>query len=237
MKKLAKCKKFYLSTIIVPFLTAGLMFNTTPAISSGYVNYVTDSIEVPLRSNPGYKFKIIRMVKSGSKVTIQEVNDKGWAKLIYRHRGRDFVGWMPTSMLQTTPISATLLKKQTEKTSRIEKSLNQLKQEKETLQARLTIATEELNTVKQQNFELEKELQNIKKISGRSLEISEENNQLSQQINQLKSDSIIMKEQLSQASDVVQRQWFLTGGGVLLLGLILGRLFRMPAKKNKWDSL
>ncbi|HBQ44993.1 MAG TPA: TIGR04211 family SH3 domain-containing protein [Thiomicrospira sp.] len=213
------------------------MFNTTPAISSGYVNYVTDSIEVPLRSNPGYKFKIIRMVKSGSKVTIQEVNDKGWAKLTYRNKGRDFVGWMPTSMLQATPISATLLKKQTEKTSRIEKSLNQLKQEKETLQARLTIATEELNTVKQQNFELEKELQNIKKISGRSLEISEENNQLSQQINQLKSDNIIMKEQLSQASDVVQRQWFLTGGGVLLLGLILGRLFRMPAKKNKWDSL
>lgn len=237
MKKLAKCKKLYLSTIIVPFLSAGLLFNTTPAISSGYVNYVTDSIEIPLRGNPGYKYRILRMVKSGSKVTIQEVNDKGWAKLTYRNRGRDFVGWMPTSMLQTTPISATLLKKQTEKTSRIEKSFNQLKQEKETLQARFTTATEELSTVKQQNFELEKELQSIKKISGRSLEISEENSQLSLQINQLKSDSIIMKEQLSQASDLVQRQWFLTGGGVLLLGLILGRLFRMPAKKNKWGSL
>jgi len=53
----------------------------------------------------------------------------------------------------------------------------------------------------------------------------------------LEAKNNLLQEQLNQAADVVQRQWFLTGGGVLLLGILLGIFLRVPRKKKGWDSL
>ncbi len=240
MKKLTKCKNFCTSALIFSAISSGLLFSSTAYSASSntaYTNYVTDSIEIPLRSKPGYKYKIVRMLRTGSSVSIQEVNSKGWAKLIYKYKGRNIEGWMPTSVLQNTPIYKVQFAQQVKKTSRLEKKLNQLKQEQKTLNERFNEASTELKKVKTDNFETEKKLDELTLISGNSIKLDEQNKELSMQVNKLETDNSIMKEQLSQAGDVVQRQWFLTGGGVLLLGLLLGRLFRIPTKKSKWGTL
>ncbi|WP_019895917.1 TIGR04211 family SH3 domain-containing protein [Hydrogenovibrio halophilus] len=203
----------------------------------GYTHYVTDSIDIPFRSNAGYKYKIKRMLPSGSRVKVLEIQDDGWARLLYNHRGTEIEGWMPSSLIQSQPIASIRLEEQEKRLSKLEKERNQLKVEKSTLNERFESTQAELKKVKKENFQLNKQLEEIESISGDAIKLNEENQQLAQEVASLRNDNAIMKEQIDQSGDVIQRQWFLTGAGVLLLGLLLGRFFRLPSRKNRWNTL
>ncbi|KUJ72896.1 TIGR04211 family SH3 domain-containing protein [Thiomicrospira sp. WB1] len=235
MPKLSKCKPFSLALSLTFIL--GWMPSANAEPSDGYTHYVTDSIDIPFRTNPGYKYKIKRMLPSGTRVKVLEIQDDGWARLLYNHKGTEIEGWMPSSVIQSQPIAAIRLKNQEKRLSNLEKELNQLKVEKDTLNERLEASQSELKAVKKENFQLNKQLEEIKSISGDAIKLNEENQQLAQEVEALRNDNAIMKEQIDQSDDVIQRQWFLTGAGVLLLGLLLGRFFRLPSRKNRWDTL
>ncbi len=235
MKKLIISKITLLAVLNITIVSLSSFSYT---VQASYTNYVTDSLKLPIRTNPGFKYKIIKTIESGSKVTILKVNDKNWAKVSYldKKKNKTYEGWMPTVILQNTPIAKVRLKYQISKTSKVEKKYNQLKIELQALNNRLTETNVELKETKARNFSLSKNLTKIKAISGKSIILSEKNAEYAEKIKELNSEKIIMKERVSEAEDIVQRQWFLTGGGVLLLGLLLGRFFRIPAKKNRWDT-
>ncbi len=236
MKKLVKSNHSILPLLTISALLTTLAPSVQAESEAGYTNYVTDSIEIPFRSQPGYKYKILRMLRSGSKVTVVDVNEDGWAKLLYNHRGEDIEGWMPSILLQAQPIAREKVADLEKKVAYVEKQLNQIKLEKQTLQSRFDETDEALKSAKKINYELEKQLEEIKKLSGNAIQLNEDNRQMAQQIQKLENENTILSEQIDQSEDVVKRQWFLTGGGVLLLGLIIGRLFRMPGRR-KWNTL
>ena len=237
MKKLNRFKQPLLIALLATILAAPISSVVNAAPQAGYTHYVTDELEVPFRRGPGYNYKIIRMLKSGSSVKILEVNEKKWARVSYRYKGEDIEGWMPSSLLQNQPIAKVKLANQIKKTARVKKKLNQVVSEKDTLNKRFIEASTELKSVKAENFKLQKELEEIKRISRKSIQLNEENEVIKQEIEKLKSENAIMREQIDQSEEANNRQWFLNGAGVLLVGLILGRLFRMPGKRKKWDTL
>lgn len=233
-------KKLTISSLLLigsSLISLTLLSTASFSAPSAYTNYVTDSNKIPMRKAPGYKYRIKRMLKPGSKVTITKVNDEGWANVIYRYKGRNITGWMPSISLQNTPVAKVKLKLQIAKTADVEKKYNQLKVEIAALDDRYIESSSELKKIKAENFQLEGELSELKAISGKSIQINQKNEAFISKIKVLESENIIMKERISQAEDIVQRQWFLTGGGVLLLGLLLGRFFRLPNKKKRWDTL
>ncbi|WP_237260382.1 TIGR04211 family SH3 domain-containing protein [Thiomicrospira sp. S5] len=207
MQKSANSNSKMRPLLIAAGLSAALLYTggAQAELQTGYTHYVTDSVEIPLRSQPGYKYKILRMVRSGAAVTILEVNEDGWAKLLYKHNGKETEGWMPSIVLQSQPIAKMQLQEKEKKIARIEKQLNQLNLEKETLQNRFSDTDNELKEVKQQNFELNKQLEEIEAISGQSIKLNEENQRMVQEIERLNNENAIMKEQIDQAEDVVQR--------------------------------
>lgn len=210
---------------------------TAQAETTGFKNYVTDSIEIPFRSGPSYKHKISRMIRSGTPVTILEVNDEQWARMEYSdNRGRKFEGWMPSSLLQNQPVAKVQLEKELQKSAQLEQTKIQLTEEIDTLKSRLETTQNSLNTVNKEMFEIKQEYKRLKEVSGDSVAIGDENLILKQQVQDLTSQNTLYKKQISQAEDVVERQWFLTGGGVLLLGIILGLIFRTPSRKKTWSS-
>lgn len=204
---------------------------------AGYTHYVTDALEVPFRRGPGFNYRIILMLKSGSQVKVLEVNDDKWARASYVYKGKTYEGWMPSYLLQNQPIAQVRLDEQVAKTARVEKKLNQTVSEKETLQKRFDETSSELKTIQEQYFKLQKDFEEIKSVSGKSIQLNKENQVISQELEKLKSENAIMREQIDQSEDSIQRQWFLNGAGVLLVGLLLGRFFRIPNKRKKWDSL
>ncbi|MBO1926253.1 TIGR04211 family SH3 domain-containing protein [Thiomicrorhabdus sp. 6S2-11] len=218
-------------------LFAGHASTAAAATTVGYTNYVTDSIDVPVRRGAGYKFKISQMLKSGTPVKILEVDKEGWVQIEYSRGSKTSRGWMPSSMLQNQPVAKERLKEQMEKTNQVEEKYNALKLELNTLKERFDTASTELSAIKQDKFETTQELDRLKAISSNAVALDEENKAMKLRLNETESQNAIMREQIDQAEDTVKRQWFLTGGGVLLLGLLLGRFFRMPTKKKRWGEL
>jgi SH3 domain protein len=237
-----KCSSFkrpqgVLSALALSLLSFALLASPglVNANESRYKNFVTDSVDVPVRRGADYKFKISHMLKSGTPVTILTVDSAGWANVEFVRSGKTYNGWMPTSVLQNEPVAKERLNAQIAKTTATEQKLVALQQELDLLKTRFDTTEIELTAIKQENFELNQELTRLKSISSNALELDEENQTMKQQLSVLETQNAIMKEQIDASNDSIQRQWFLTGGGVLLLGLLLGRFFRLPNKRKKWD--
>ncbi len=241
MQKLKTCKTTRTTPITGFILAASIGFATAvapvSAAEKGYTNYISDSLEVPLRRGAGYKYKISRMLKSGEAVKILEVADSGWARVQYVKGSKTYTGWLPSIVLQNQPVAKDRLAVQIAKTSEVEEKYNALQTELSTLKTRFDETDSELAEIKQEKFEISKELERLKSISSNAVQLDEQNQEMKLRLTQLENQNAIMKEQIDQSDDSIKRQWFLTGGGVLLLGLLLGRFFRPPGKRKKWGEL
>ena len=238
MKKFHNFKHKTLSLALITGLSGALL--VTPSVQAapaGYTNYVTDSVDVPVRRGAGYKYKIQNMLKSGTPVKILKVDQDGWANIEYTRGGKTRTGWMPTSVLQNQPIAAERLQTQIDKTNQVEEQYLAIKQELDTINERFKTASDELATFKQDKYELTQELNHLKEVSSNAVALDEQNQKMSARLNELENQNAIMREQIDQSEDVIKRQWFLTGAGVLLLGLIVGRFFRPSSKKRRWGEL
>lgn len=236
MKKLANSNALLCMALSATLV--GFSGNVSAEDVSGVKHYVTDSIQIPFRSGPSYKHKIDRMIRSGTPVTILEVNDEQWARVEYTDgRGRTYEGWMPSSLLQNQPVAKVQLQQEMEKSAALEKTKIRLTEEIDTLKNRLETTQTSLNAVNKETFELKQDYKRLKETSGNAVSIGEENESLKQQVLELSNQNALYKEQIQQAEDVVERQWFLTGGGVLLVGILLGLFFRAPKRKKSWDTL
>ncbi|GAB6069576.1 hypothetical protein JCM30760_06730 [Thiomicrorhabdus hydrogeniphila] len=229
--------KSALSLAIIAAIGFSAPISSANAAEKGYTNYISDSLKVPMRRGAGYKYKISRMLKSGEAVKILEVDKDGWAQVQYKKSGKTYLGWLPSVVLQSQPVAIDRLAAQIKKTTDVEEKYHGLQQELDTLKTRYTETDSELSTTKQEKFELSKELERLKAISTNAVELDQQNQDMKARLSQLENQNAIMKEQIDEAGDSVKRQWFLTGGGVLLLGLILGRFFRAPSKRKKWGEL
>lgn len=237
MKKLTSFKYLTLAIASFALLTFSSISTANRAVV-GYTHYVTDDIKVPLRSQPTYKHRITRMVDTGAAVKVLEINPEGWARLEYiASNGRKHIGWMPSILLQSQPVARYLLKDELEKSTSLELQRTQLTEEIATLNERLNTTQDELSSISKEAFELNKNYTLLKEVSGNAVNIGLQNDAMNQQVSELQSQNRLYKKQLDQAEDVVERQWFLTGGGVLLLGIIVGLLLRKPRRKKGWNSL
>ena len=207
------------------------------AVTPGYTNYVIDTFKVPMRRGAGSNFKIDRMMPAGAAVKILEANGEGWALVEYKTKGKVYKGWMHTTTLQNIPVARVRLEAQIKKTNAVEEKLNALQHELKTLKERHEETSQGLTSAKQEKFELTQALTRLKSISSNAVELDEQNQEMKQRLSTLEDQNIIMKEQIDQSEDAIKRQWFLTGGGVLLFGLLLGRFFRIPAKRKKWGEI
>jgi len=226
-----------LRMLLIATLGVSAPVTTIHAATKGYTNYISDSLEVPMRRAAGYKYKISRMLKSGEAVKILEVDKKGWAQVQYKKAGKTYIGWLPSIVLQNQPVAKDRLAIQIKKTTDIEEKFNALQQELSTLKTRYEDTDSQLSTIKQEKFEIGKELERLKIISSNAVELDEQNQEMKMRLSQLENQNAIMKEQIDQSNDSLKRQWFITGGGVLLLGLIIGFFFRAPGKRKKWGEL
>lgn len=234
MKKFNNFKRVALvpALLLAVGLAQPVAVSAADASTSG-TRYITDTIEVPLRSGGSLKHRIKRMVPSGTAVKILEVDPTGWAKITYK--GTE--GWLPANLLENQPVAKERLAQQVLKTTSVEAKYNDLKLELSTLQTRFDDTSAELKNVKQEKFETSQELNRLKEISTSAIELDEQNQEMKSRLTHLVNENAIMREQIDQAEDVVKRQWFLTGGGVLLFGLLLGRFFRVPKKRRKWGEM
>ncbi len=191
-----------------------LVAATSPAAAQTQ-QYVSDQLEITLRSGPGTNFAIRRMLKSGTPVQVLEDNGEGYARAT---TADGTTGWVLTRFLTAEPVARDLLTKN-------EQEMQRMRQESALAQERLIGLDQlegNLSRVQAENENLLTELQNLKLVAADSLKIIEENKALKQELEESSVKHQALIEENTRLGDESTQNWFLIGAGVLILGMLIG---------------
>lgn len=221
--------------IALPLLLLALLF---PQLSQAQdVRYVSDKSTVPLRSGPGNEFRIVhRGIPSGTKLTVAKASsDDEWSK-ITTVRGTS--GWIRSQyLMQDRPAAQKLdaavsrASKATERSTSLTKEVQSLKTERAKLLSQINNSGSELDSVST-------ELTDLKKISGKSVQLDIDNRRLVQNTETLRSEVEMLQSENQRLQDKVKSEDFLDGALAVLLGVVIAlvapRLIPKRRKNSSW---
>ncbi|ELI8083432.1 SH3 domain-containing protein [Yersinia enterocolitica] len=178
--------------------------------------YISDELDTYVHSGPGNQYRIVGTLKGGDEVTLISVNDGTNYGQIRDSKGK--TTWIPLDQLSETPslrVRVPDLEQQvktlTDKLANIDNSWNQRTAE---MQQKVAASDSVISELQKENESLKNQLVVAqKKVNAVNLQLDD------------KQRTIIL-------------QWFMYGGGVagigLLLGLILPHLIPNRKKNNRW---
>jgi SH3 domain protein len=200
--------------------------------------YVSDVLVVTLRHGPGNEFKIIKTLKSDTRLEYLGEKDKYFQ---VRTKGK-IEGWVLkqyTTTRKPKPLVISGLKK---KFANAEKNISLLKEKKSSLEEELKEIRDRHDKLKKdykKSFEHEKNILSrskiqLKQITGKYkrllersenvLTITEDNKNLIKANTKLTADLKECLEENAGLKNSGMLQWFLAGAGVLFLGFVLGKI-------------
>jgi SH3 domain protein len=180
-------------------------------------------VEVTLRRGPGTDFGISQMVRSGSPVEVLETNRAaGWTRV---RLGTGTTGWMLTRYLIENPAS---MQELVAAQRRIEE-LTALNRE----------VGGERNRLMNESDKLAEELAKLRDLSSDTIALESTKNRLEASVTRLEQEVSLLKEENRLLGANVKRDWFLAGGGVLFIGLLLGLVLPRVRwrRKRSWNDL
>ncbi|BBL76338.1 TIGR04211 family SH3 domain-containing protein [Methylomagnum ishizawai] len=204
-----------------------------PAPKKGYI---TDKLEVQMRAGQTLQHKVLKMIPSGTPVTIMGDNyDTGYS-LVKLENGED--GWVLTRYLTTEPLIRSQLDEARRKLMAVQDDNRRLKEELVAVQS----GKEGLDHVgRQHRAEIERlntELIAIRQASANAVQIQDERDRLQQYVIELERDVETLRREKTALESDYRQGWFMIGAGVLFAGMLLGVVLPKLSwrKKASWDS-
>ncbi len=188
-----------------------IIFLASPLLANDI--YVAGITTITMRTGPGVDHKIVAMLKSGSKLKLVEFK-KDWSE-VATSSGKK--GWVLSRFL-TQKIPDTFL-------------LAQLREENKSLISKLKTIEDENKKLSDKNATLAKAQEKYDKLKDESaefLELAKKHKMLSKQFQMQKSQI----EALNNSLDSEKKFWFLSGGGVFIVGLFFGLSMRKKKKSS-----
>jgi len=198
--------------------------------------YVSDTLEITMRSGKGTNFGITRMLRSGTPLEVLEVDKKSGYTKVRTKTGKE--GWVLSRFLMNGRAAR-------ERLATAEKDLAELELENRKLTTAMATMTEEKSGLEKSLQELEgqsrgvnQELSEIKRTASSALAIDSENKELKGRMVSLERQLQTVQQENEALKDRTARDWFMVGAAVVLLGIIVGLIipkirFR---KKSSWDT-
>lgn len=205
------------------FLAFALFFSMTAAAHAETL-YIVDQIKLPMRTGQSTSHSIVRMLPSGMAVEVLEEGKDGYTH-IRTPGAKD--GWILTRYLMKMPAARDRLEAAEIKVTKYN-ALNEEKKAVEEEHARLQV----------ENSKLEKELAFIRKTSAQALAMADENEALKMQAEEAEQALEGLRQETKDIKSGASQQWFMLGGGAILLGIILGLI--LPSlrrrKRSQWGQ-
>jgi len=178
--------------------------------------YISDELTTWVRSGPGNDYRLVGTLNAGEEVTLLQTNDNSKYGQIRDSQGR--TTWIPLTQLSQEPSLRT--------------RVPELEQQVKVLTAKLANIDGSWN---------ERTADMQKKVAGSDNAINslkEENQQLKNQLIVAKKKVDAANVQLDDKQRTIIMQWFMYGGGVagvgLLLGLLLPHMIPRRKKSDRW---
>ena len=193
------------------------------------VRYVSDTLEVPLRSGTSTNHRILSMLKSGTEVQALRTDAKsGYTQV----RVGTSQGWILSRYLMDAPAAREALEPITSENENLQQQL-------ETLTARNAELESRYGQLREEHESLSQELAQIRTTAANAIAIDEQNRHLQEQAVNLEKSLQIVQQENQSLDDNQQQSWFLLGALVLLGGIFLGLIIPRLSfhRRNRWGEL
>ncbi len=229
-------KQFFLINVQIITLIVFISLSSFASPATAQTRYVSDELEVMMRTGPSNKNKILKILKSGERLEIVNADVGNSYSEIRTSRGDS--GFVLTRYLTNTPSARNRVKN-------LEAQLEQLKAKPGELQALLATAQDDNQALIAQNTDLtsrlkktSSELANIKRVSADAVNIANRNTQLEGEVQELLLQVGDIRIQNKALRDQSAQRWFLLGVGAILFGLFLGWLLSISkrTRRQSWGS-
>ncbi len=205
--------------------------------------YVT-GIPVPLSVKPERASrKNLQLIPAGDQVTLTSAKSRnGFVQII---TASGITGWLPERYLSKQPLHSFPSNQAKEmqqnrlqlelENSRLKKQLGSTKQEKSVLESELKEAAEHNRRQKQK-------LQSVRYANADALKTQTANHALRDRIRAQQRELEGFRQENNALKDRKERDWFLTGGGVAVIGILIGMLLSRSQstfrkKPENWNQL
>lgn len=220
------------SITLILVLLLGLVTTATAE-----TRYVSDRLDIQMRTGKGTKFRILRMLPSGTALEVLEIDKQTGYTRVRAPGGVE--GWVLTRVLMKGQAARDKLADAEKRLASLELENRKLSSSFHTLKTEKGSADQELGKFDKENRKLSQELDNIRRTASSSLAIDAENRELKSRIVAYERQVQSLQQENSGLKDRTARDWFMVGAGVVVLGMIIGLIIPRIRwrKKSSWDTL
>jgi SH3 domain protein len=184
--------------------------------------YITDQVDIPIRSEKSLGNTIIRLLPSGTKLSVLQITEVKY---------QDTIGWISSRYLSNNISAREELKKANSIINESQLLITKYEAELDGQNKQLLILNNENKELVIRSSKSEAEKTHIEQIYQDALKLEHENEKLMQEQLQLKTEFQLAQNNSQIEQDTSQRNWFIVGALVLFFGIVIG--FILPKMLNR----
>ena len=212
-----------------------LLLISAASNTAAETQYVVDKLIITMRSGQSTQHKIIKHWPSNTKLEIMETGEK--YSLAKGPDGTE--GWVLNQYITSTPTAKLKLAIAQNKLEKLTAANNQLKAELKKLTTKEANVSKEHTSLTRSSKKQADELAHLRRVAAKPLKLENENQRIKKEFLDLENEHTLLSQETQMLRDSSDREWFLNGAGVIIVGIIIGLIaprLRMR-KKSSWGSL
>ncbi len=205
---------------------------SVPLVAYAETAYITEKLEVPVRSGESREYRIIRYLQAGAQVEMLQTYESGYTK-IRDERGRE--GFVLGRYLVDRAPSFVIAGRLEAEVAKQRETIKRLEQDIEALTAQNKSSNESIRMTKDQLAEKEVELKEFLATAGDSITLRNRLVALETERQVLLADNETLRAEKLAARDDSFKSWFALGAITLAVGWFVGLL--MPrVRRSRIDT-
>ncbi|MDB2589791.1 TIGR04211 family SH3 domain-containing protein [Candidatus Thioglobus sp.] len=213
----------------IKYLSVTLLLLSSLVGAQSFI-YITDQVDIPMRSEKVFGDNIVRSLPSGSKMSILQATEDGWTQVKFEGS----TGWIISRYLSNNPPARAQLEKLRQTYNANKLLLIKLSKSKTELES-------EVQSLKVENTKLSiktsksiAEKEHIEEVYKDALKLEHSNEKLITKNLQLKSEIQLLTNNNTATQDSSSRNWFIVGSFVLFFGILIGFIFPNFANRRRY---
>ena len=201
-------------------LTLAILATASVGATAQDVQYITDTLYVPVRSGKGTEYRIVhRGLPSGTRVQVQEEDsDSGYSRIV---TAGGTEGWVLTRYLMDTPAAAQRLETLQQRYDAITGDESSLRAQLAEARSAIAEKDAEASDLQRALAETRQELKDVKRISANALTLDNANRRLAQETQVMQTRIELLEADNQRLKDSDENQAFINGALAVLLGVII----------------
>ncbi|MDH5778078.1 MAG: TIGR04211 family SH3 domain-containing protein [Gammaproteobacteria bacterium] len=198
--------------------------------------YVSDQLTITVRSGQGSQHKVLKALKTGARMELlEEFPDTGYAHVELED---GLQGFVRLQYLVDKPVALDRLTWLQGKYDKLKEQNNATKEELANLKAEFSKLSRNSAKLDKESKELQQRMSHINQVAAKPILLDKENRQLKEENVTLANEQNLLRQENQILKDRQGRDWFIAGGGVMLLGVLLGIVLPKLGwrKKSSWSG-